>query len=116
MVVHRLAIDYEAGTMAVQLEDGTEIAPPAAATPTGPLTPLRRAVCDLVSRELTLTLPDSAEVTVELSAPGGADPALDNRPVVYLDQRDWVTLAQQRRAPDKLRSVAVRTAATDLIA
>jgi hypothetical protein len=91
MRLRRLTIDYERRTMAVQLADGTEFVAPSEMSLPPPTTPLRRAVCDLARRELTLTLAERAEVTVELGPPDSADSGLAERPIVYLDQRDWVT-------------------------
>jgi hypothetical protein len=110
--ISRLVVDYEHGTMTVVMADGYEVT---ATSTTVPATPLKRATCDLGQRELTLTLPDDALVTVELGSMNTGDEPPPDRPVVYLDQLHWVSLSQCLHAPDRI-DAGLREAGQALIA
>lgn len=74
---------------------------------------MRRAVYDTAPHELAVTLPMGEEVALEMVGPGSPWPA-PLRPVVYLDQLHWITLARSVWAPEKL-APPVREAADRLI-
>jgi hypothetical protein len=75
----------------------------------------KRVTFDVQARELTFTLPDDHLFTVEIGTAGASDHPPADRPVVYLDQRDWIALARHEWAPEKLTEDQ-RAAAGTLIA
>lgn len=63
---------------------------------------LSASEADLATRELTLRLRTGESVVIEMGAGGDSDlPGLD-RPVVYLDQCHWITLAKHLRSPEQV--------------
>jgi len=69
---------------------------------------------DFTSNTLSFTVASGDKLVVEVGAAGAADGPPPARPVVYLDQLHWVSLARQRHAPEKLNE-ANGSAATTLI-
>jgi hypothetical protein len=76
---------------------------------------LARSDVDVERGELRLTLDSGESILVDLGWPGKRDLPQAEKPIVYLDQNHWVTLAKAIHAPDDL-SAQVRQAALDLIA
>ncbi len=74
------------------MSDGTELRAPM--TVPHPWQDLSYAETDLATRELTMRLRDGETLVVELGGDGMDDVPAPDRPVVYLDQRHWITLAQ----------------------
>lgn len=64
---------------------------------------MRRGVYDTARHEFTATLPMGEEVALEMVGPGMPWPT-PPRPVVYLDQLHWITLAQSVWTPEKLEA------------
>jgi hypothetical protein len=93
----RLIIDHRRKSVAVEARDGTLVVEPLRnAAPSGALGILRSEyVVD--ARELHLTLPAGDRVTIDVGPIG----LHRRRPIVYLDQNHWITLARHRYAPDK---------------
>jgi hypothetical protein len=94
------------------MADGVEFAVPlkrAIAPPAG----IRRATYDVSADEFQVTLPLGDVVTLDMRGPGRAQPEI-RRPVVYLDQLHWISLAQYRWSPEKLRGPD-RSAAGELM-
>lgn len=60
-----------------------------------------RSVVYTEEHELSVTLPMGDEVVLEMVDPRRSTPPSPPRPVVYLDQLHWVTLAQQLWSPEK---------------
>ncbi len=63
---------------------------------------VRRVSVDIERQELSLTFPEGDVVTLETGPLDGSAARSGGRPVVYLDQCHWVTLAQQLWAPSKV--------------
>ena len=76
--------------------------------------PFLRAAFDFTSNTLSFEVPHGNKLIVEVGAAGPANGAPPGRPVVYLDQLHWVSLARQRYTPEKL-SETTANAATTLI-
>lgn len=74
---------------------------------------VRRSRMDLERRVMLLTLDDGQTLEVDIGVAGQAVPA--DVSIVYLDQLHWISLAQQKWAPDRLRA-SERVAAATLIA
>ena len=79
------------------MSDGTELRAPT--TMPHPWQDLSYAETDLATRELTMRLRDGETLVVELGGDGKDDVPAPGRPVVYLDQRHWITLAQRLHNP-----------------
>lgn len=63
---------------------------------------LSASEADLATRELTLRLRTGESLVVELGAGGESDLPRPDRPVVYLDQCHWITLAKLLRSPERV--------------
>jgi hypothetical protein len=85
--------------VAVTMSDGTELSAPMMSS--HPWKDLRHAEADLATRELTMRLRSGETLIVELGG-GKEDLPRPGRPVVYLDQRHWITLAQRLHNPDAI--------------
>ncbi len=93
-----LAIDYERRLIGVELADGQRAS---AALRSGASADfIARASYDVQADELTLAFRDGEGLTLEVGGRG----SLAGGPVVYLDQNHWISLAQHRYAPGKVRS------------
>lgn len=86
--------------MAVTMSDGTELNAPM--TTPHPWQDLSYAETDLATRELTMRLRGGQTLVVELGGDGEDDVPAPGRPVVYLDQRHWITVAQRLHNPDAI--------------
>lgn len=95
--VARIAFDVAAQEVAVTMSDGAELRAPLTAP--HPWQDLSYAETDLATRELTMRLRDGETLVVELGGGGAGDVPAPSRPVVYLDQRHWITLAQRLHNP-----------------
>ena len=82
------------------MSDGTELSAPMM-TP-HPWQDLSYAEADLATRELTMRLRGGETLVVELGGDGEDDVPAPGRPVVYLDQRHWITLAQRLHNPEAI--------------
>lgn len=106
--------DYENKTMTVRLIDGQEMTAEMQSGTPRP-TPLLRSMCDLLTGELVLTLPDDVDVVAELGSLDDNDAPPADRPVVYLDQLHWVTLSQHLHAPAKIEGELTAAAAAKIV-
>ncbi|MGM1059420.1 hypothetical protein [Saccharothrix sp. Mg75] len=108
----RMVWDVERETITIALDDGREITMPSD-QPYDPELGIRRIAYEQGEHTMTLDLVEGRQVMVEI---GGRDTALSlaGRTVVYLDQNQWIKLAQYRHTPDKLRP-AERDAAAVVI-
>ena len=86
--------------MSVTMTDGTVLTDRMALQV--PWDELGAAEADLATRELTLRLRTGESLVVELGAGGETDLPEPDRPVVYLDQCHWITLAKHLRSPDQV--------------
>jgi hypothetical protein len=98
--IARLGLDVEAQTVSVTMSDGTVLTDRMQAQV--PWDELRTSEVDLANRELTVCLRTGESLVIELGAGGGSDLPGPGRPVVYLDQCHWITLAKQLRSPDQV--------------
>lgn len=73
--------------------------------------PFLRSKYDLTSNTLSFTVPNGEQLIVEVGAAGATDGPPAGRPVVYLDQLHWVSLARRRHAPEKLNDATANAAA-----
>jgi hypothetical protein len=80
------------------MSDGTELRAPMAMP--HPWQDLSFAETDLATGELTIRLHDGETLVMELG--GDDDVPAPGRPVVYLDQRHWITLAQRLHNPSAI--------------
>lgn len=97
-MLRSLAIDYERRGVGVQHVDGRIASTPLedAAIPDF----VAHASYDAQTDEVTVSFQDGERLTQEV----GARKSLDDRPVVYLDQNYWISLARLRYAPQRVRS------------
>jgi hypothetical protein len=107
-------IDFERGLATIELSGGGRETFPMPAALAAEGVPFRRSRFDFLSDTLSFTLRSGEVLTVEVGVPGGTEGPPAGRPVVYLDQLHWVSLAKQRHAPEKLDD-ATADAATALI-
>jgi hypothetical protein len=107
-------IDFEHGLATIERGDGRRetFAMPTAFVAAG--LPFLRSRFNFTSNTLSFTVPSGDSLIVEVGVPSAADGPPADRPVVYLDQLHWISLAQQRHAPQKLNE-ATASAATELI-
>lgn len=106
-------IDFQQQLATIELRDGQRKSfPMPAAMAAG--VPFLRSGFDFTSNTLSFTVASGDKLIVEVGAAGAADGPPAGRPVVYLDQLHWVSLARQRHAPEKL-NVATAAAAATLI-
>lgn len=98
--IARIRFDAEAQTATVTMSDGRALSTPT--TSPHPWTALSSAEADLATRELTMRLRTGECLVVELGTGGETDVPAPDRPVVYLDQRHWITLAQRLHSPDEV--------------
>ncbi len=98
--IARLGLDVEAQTVSVTMSDGTVLTDRMGFQV--PWEELSASDADLATREVTLRLRTGECLVVELGAGGKSDLPEPQRPVVYLDQCHWVTLAQHLRSPDQV--------------
>lgn len=110
----RLIVDHRTGLLTIERPDGTlEVHARQVRAPQGAIEILRSEY-DVVGRELHLTLPAGARVTVEVGSSGATRQSLGRRRVVYLDQNHWIALARRRYSPEKQDS-AINEAAEKLM-
>jgi hypothetical protein len=98
--IGRIAFDAESQEVAVVMSDGTELGGPWPSP--FPWQELSLMEADLATRELTVRLRGGETLVMELGAGGESDLPEPGRPVVYVDQRHWVTLAQRLHNPDAI--------------
>jgi hypothetical protein len=109
-----LEIDFEHGRATIDLSDGRRETFPMPAALVAAGAPFLRSKFDLTSDTLSLMVTSGAVLIVEVGVAGMPDGPPADRPVVYLDQLHWVSLAKLRHAPEKLNE-ATASAATALI-
>jgi hypothetical protein len=104
-------IDFEHRLATIELSDGRrETFPmPEAFVVAG--VPFLRSRFDFTNEMLSFTVASGDVLIVEVGADSAADGPPTGRPVVYLDQLHWVSLAKQRHAPEKLNEATARAAA-----
>lgn len=102
MQVVAMEIDFEQHRATIELSDGRRETFPMPEALAGAGGPLRRSRFDFSDSTLTFTVFDRNVLTVEVGRPGAMDGPPAGRPVVYLDQLHWVSLAKLRYAPEKL--------------
>ena len=107
-------IDFEQQRATIELSDGQRQSSPLPEALVAAGVPFLRSRFDFSSNTLSFKVASGDDLIVELGAAGASDGTPAGRPVVYLDQLHWVSLAQQRHAPEKLDE-ATASAATALI-
>jgi hypothetical protein len=112
--LHSYGLDFDRRMAIFELADGTQAEQPIPRSLIPENAGLRRVVSHPAENELLVTLPAGEEVALETLDPASS-PQKAVRPVVYLDQLHWVTLAQSRWAPEKVTD-AERAAAAEVIA
>src|SRR5689334_9153379 len=98
--------------MAVTMSDGTELRAPMLTS--HPWQDISYSETDLETRELKMRLRGGETLVVELGGANDDDVPAPGRPVVYLDQRHWITLAQRLHNPSAI-SQSERKPAESLI-
>jgi hypothetical protein len=109
-----LEIDFEHGLATIDLSDGRRESFPMPAALVAAGAPFLRSKFDFTSDTLSFRVTSGDVLIVEVGGAGSPDGPPTDRPVVYLDQLHWVSLAKQRHAPEKLNE-ATASAATTLI-
>jgi hypothetical protein len=97
--IARLTVDWSARICAVERDDGILVAAPLRAVDPNARLEFASSTYDVASDELTIRLLDGSELVVQV----GFVDVVAPRPVVYLDQTHWITLARSLWAPDKVR-------------
>lgn len=92
-----LAIDYERREIHVEPAAGNPVTAPLESTASPEF--IARASYAVQADEVTFVFRGGDRVTLEV----GVRPCDMHRPIVYLDQNHWVSLAQSRYAPERLR-------------
>jgi hypothetical protein len=105
-------IDFQEGFATIELSDGRRQSFPVPAALVAAGAPFVRSGFDFASSRLSFALPDGDELIVEVGAAGPVGGPPSGRPVVYLDQLHWVSLAQQSYAPTKLDKATASAAIT----
>ncbi len=109
-----LKLDFEQHLATIELSDGWRETFPMPEALGAAGVPFLRSRFDFTSDTLRFTVTSGDVLIVEVGTAGAADGPPAGRPVVYLDQLHWVSLAKQRHAPEKLNEATAR-AATKLI-
>jgi hypothetical protein len=110
-----MVLDMEGDTLQVEFTGGQSVSGPWPFTDRRPGQSFKRVSFDVAARELTFTLLDGQEVAAEIEPDASSGHPSDGCAVVYLDQRDWITLARHEWAKDQLTPGQV-AAAGELIA
>lgn len=103
-------IDFEQRLATIELSDGRRDTFPMPEALASAGAPFLRSRFDFTSATLSLTVAGGHVVIVEVGA-RAADEPRSGRPVVYLDQLHWVSLARQQHAPEKLSEATAKAAA-----
>lgn len=93
-----VTIDYERRRIGIDLGDGRSVEAPLDSG--GAPSSISRSTYDAYTDELRLVLRNGEQVTLEV----GTRATRGARPIVYLDQNQWILLARHRYAPEKLNS------------
>jgi hypothetical protein len=96
-------IDFEHRFATIELSDGRRETFPMPAALVAAGVPFLRSRFDFTSDTLSFTVTSGDVLIVEVGTASGADGPPTGRPVVYLDQLHWVSLAKQRHTPEKLK-------------
>lgn len=104
-------VDYATAQLFVTLSDGTILHAPSESRQPDTSQDVVRGTYDVARSMLELRLRWGAEVSLEVS--GRPPDGIGGRPVVYLDQNHWITLAQREWAPERAKP-ADRDAADQL--
>jgi hypothetical protein len=107
-------IDFEHRLATIELSDGRRETFPMPEALVAAGVPFLRSRFDFTSDTLSFTVTNENVLIVEVGVADAAEGPPTGRPVVYLDQLHWVSLAKQRHAPEKLNE-ATASAATMLI-
>lgn len=107
-----LEIDFEHHAARVEVSDGRRETFPMPEAVLAAGKPFLRSKFDFTSATLSLTVSSGDVLVVEIGVAGAADGPPQGRPVVYLDQLHWVSLAKQFHAPEKLNEATSEAAAT----
>lgn len=99
--IRRYEVDLVTGAFDVELADGERLRATAPNLKLARALAARSLMVDLQSRELEIVLPDGQTAVFELGVDGADHHDAQKRPVVYLDQLHWITLAQQLRSQPK---------------
>lgn len=95
------AIDFVAGLAEITLRDGRVATIPYAGTNVAD--DADHCTVDLETRTVTVQFPGMSPMTAEIGGGGLTDrELLRSRPVVYLDQNHWVTIAERLHRPDSI--------------
>jgi hypothetical protein len=114
-MIRRMTTDFEGGFHEVEFDDGRLRREPFSERMARDPVTIRRHSFDPSTGLLSLVLPagDPAELEIGTSSTEGD---LAGRPVIYLDQNHWITLARMLWSPSKVKSAAVLEAGLRLIA
>lgn len=110
--IKSMAIDYATGRAEFILDDGRRVTVPYLGPNNGETD---HCLVDLETRTVTVQFSGMSPVTAELGGHGQTDlELLRSRPVVYLDQNHWITLAERLHRPDSIPQ-SLRSPADKLI-
>jgi len=112
-MMRRIGMDIDNRALVVEFCDGRVVTEPAENGFPKFDTKISRFVYDLEAHELELRLLDQ-DVTIEVGSSAADTELLAHRPIVYLDQLHWITLARQLWAPAKVPE-PLRAAAKELV-
>lgn len=99
--IKSMAIDFVAGRAEIALRDGRLATIPYVST--SGADEADHCIVDLEMRTVTVQFPGMSPMTAEIGGGGLTDPELlKSRPVVYLDQNHWVTLAERLHRPGSI--------------
>jgi hypothetical protein len=105
-------MDFQQQLATIELSDGQRQSFPMPAALAAAGAPFLRCGFDFTSNTLSFAVPNGDKLIVEVGAAGPADGPPAGRPVAYLDQLHWVSLARQRHAPEKLNEATASAAIT----
>ena len=112
--INMMVMDRASSSARIILTDGRVVASPLDSSFFGTTSTIIRTTYAPRSNQLSMVTDRGDPIEVELPTLQESVPR-DNRPVVYLDQRDWSLLARALFEPQRLRSQSEQDAATYLI-
>jgi hypothetical protein len=109
-----IALDRDSSTAALIHADDTATTLPLGVSPFSAGSALTRIGYSFSHQRMVLETRQGDSVVIEMPVVGAYAP-INGRPVIYLDQKDWSTLANALHTPDKVKVAAECAAAMDLI-